>query len=71
MPEDRAEGLAGRNVEASLKHPNQSSPDHAEAGDGAPSHRSLTGHGDPGQPGADRTEADRGGPDRPRERGPA
>ena len=45
--EDRAEGLAGENVAGSAAHPSLSSPDHAEAGDGSPSHRSLTGGASP------------------------
>ncbi|CAO4164593.1 hypothetical protein [Methylorubrum extorquens] len=40
--EDRAEGLAGASVSASLDHVSQSSPDHQESGDRAPSHRRLT-----------------------------
>ncbi len=65
MPEDRAEGLAGESVAASLGKPSQSTPDHAEAGDHAPSHRSLTGHDDPGRPGG-RDEADHAGREDPR-----
>lgn len=41
--EDRAEGFAGQSAAGSPGHPSLSSPDHAEAGDGSPSHRSLTG----------------------------
>ncbi|MBB2962795.1 hypothetical protein FHU13_003192 [Methylobacterium sp. R2-1] len=50
--EDRAEGFAGESVAGSPGHPSLSSPDHAEAGDGSPSHRSLSG-GTPPRPGTD------------------
>ncbi len=53
MAEDRAEGMAGQSVEASLNKPSQSSPDHAETGDHMQSNRSLTGNDDPNAPGGD------------------
>lgn len=49
--EDRAEGLAGASVAGRSGHPSLSNPDHAEAGDRSPSHRSLTGGISP-RPGA-------------------
>ncbi|MHC2017767.1 hypothetical protein [Methylobacterium sp. CM6247] len=56
--EDRAEGLAGASVSASLDHVSQSSPDHQETGDRTPSHRRLTEAPTPGAPKKD--------PDRPK-----
>ncbi|HEX2137876.1 MAG TPA: hypothetical protein VHG30_18620 [Microvirga sp.] len=59
MPEDRAEGLAGRNVKASRK-PGRSGADHAEAGDRTQSDRSLTGGDDPAlSRGGDQPQNDR------------
>ncbi len=71
MPEDRAEGLAGESVAAGLNKPSQSTPDHAEAGDHAPSHRSLTGHEDPGRAGGSDGPGDGRREDRRERQGPA
>ncbi|WP_230532286.1 hypothetical protein [Microvirga roseola] len=54
MAEDRAKGLAAQSVKASIRHPNQSSPDHQEQGDLTQSNRSLTGNDEP----ADKKDAD-------------
>ncbi|HEV2543155.1 MAG TPA: hypothetical protein VGU70_10415 [Methylobacterium sp.] len=56
--EDRAEGFAGESVAGSHGHPSLSSPDHAEAGDGSPSHRSLTGGTSPRPARSETTEND-------------
>ena len=58
--EDRAEGLAGESVSASLDHVSQSSPDHQESGDRAPSHRRLT---ETAVPGTRETDPDRPKPE--------
>lgn len=59
--EDRAEGFAGESVAGRPGAPSLSSPDHAEAGDRSPSHRSLTGGAsprpDPGREGSGKREA--------------
>jgi hypothetical protein len=62
VAEDRAAGLAGESVRASLNKPSQSSPDHVEAGDHTLSNRSLTGGTDPNHQGGTEAGPDHGKP---------